>query len=234
MISSHPFPVFLSLAGARCVVIGLGDVGARKADNLLACDVGELLVLDWRPPESLSPASRRILKESRVTFARRGFADADAEDALLVFAATSDPDENLRITEICKKRHVLCNCVTDPEIGDFILPATARQGALCAALSTSGQSPLLARQWRLELENWLKPREKLAWLLGRLRGPILALGREQAYNSLIFRRIAESPIPHWLEHDEIAHCREWLEAELPGSMQPEINEIFTEYASIFA
>lgn len=234
MISSHSFPLFMSLADKHCVVAGLGEVGARKTENLLACGAGSILALDIKPVTGICAQGRSLLRDQRITFASRAFRPEDCANATLVFATTSDAAENRRIAAICRKARVLCNCATDPECGDFILPATARQGQLCAALSTAGQSPLLARQWRMELEEWLKPREKLAWLMGRLRAPVLALGCTAAFNAAFFRKIAESPIAHWLEHADIAPCRDWLLAELPPEMQSEIDNILADYATIFA
>lgn len=234
MDSSNHYPVFLALSGRTCTVAGLGQVGLRKLRGLLAVDVAHVLVLDTRPLAQLAPGLASLLKDERVRFESRSFCEEDARMSFLVFAATGDPAENLRISQLCKIWRTLCNCVTDPEEGDFILPATARQGQLCAALSTSGQSPLLAHQWRLELEDWLKPREKLAWLLGRLRGPVLALGMDYSHNSTIFRKIATSRVPEWLENNELSRCQAWLEAELPARLHPELALVFAEFANAFA
>lgn len=234
MDSSNHYPVFLALAGRACIVAGLGQVGLRKLRGLLACDAESVLALDTRLPGQLAPELAPLLEDRRVRFESRRFREEDAKTGFLVFAATADPEENLRISELCKKWRALCNCVTEPEKGDFILPATARQGRLCAALSTDGQSPLLARQWRLELEDWLKPREKLAWLMGRLRPPVLALGMDYSHNSMIFRKIATSRIPEWLENNELAKCQSWLESELPAVIHPELALVFAEFANAFA
>ena len=32
------YPIFVSLAGIHCLVVGLGQVGQRKLSGLLACD----------------------------------------------------------------------------------------------------------------------------------------------------------------------------------------------------
>lgn len=234
MYSSNHYPVFLTLSGRSCIVVGLGQVGLRKLRGLLATDAAHILALDTRRIAQLAPELAILLKDKRIRFESRCFSEEDAQGNFLVFAATADPEENQRISELCRKWRALCNCVTDPEKGDFILPATARRGCLCAALSTDGQSPLLAHQWRLELEDWLKPREKLAWLMGRLRGPVLALGMDYGHNSTIFRRIAASEIPEWLERNELARCRAWLEKELPASLHHELELVFAEFADVFA
>lgn len=233
MNSTKPYPIFLALKGRQCAVAGLGKVGRRKLGGLLEAGAGAVLALDRRPCGQLGAEARTLIADERVRFEARAFEPKDAEASFLVFAATSDAAENSRIAALCRRAKALCNCATDPPGGDFILPATARQGALCAALSTAGQSPLLARQWRIELENWLRPREKLAWLMGRLRAPVLALGNEQSHNSAIFKKIAESPIPAWLENGEAWRCRDWLRAALPAELRADLEAIFAEYDAIF-
>lgn len=234
MTSANPYPVFLALNEHKCVVVGLGGVGCRKLAGLLASRAQNVLALDLRPKAELSIEAAQLLKDARIKFENRCFTKEDASSSFLVFAATYDCEENLRIAQLCRETRTLCNCITDPAAGSFILPATARKGNLCAALSTAGQSPYLASQWRLELEDWLRPREKMAWLMGRIRAPLLALGNEHSHNSAIFRKIAESPIPHWLEHDDLLHCEEWLKTELPPELHQELALIFAEYAHAFA
>lgn len=136
---------------------------------------------------------------------------------------------------MCNLRKVLCNSVTEPQNSSFILPAVARAGSLSAAISTSGQSPRLARLWRQELEAWLMSKERLAWLLGRLRPLVQSLKLPQAENAAIFARIIDSPIPAWLEHsDDVDKCAKWLKNELPKDLSGHISQIFSEYKHVFA
>lgn len=215
MNSSVLYPIFLSLAGRECTIVGLGSVGCRKLQGLLATDATQILVLDVQPFSELSQTAHILLRDGRARFVQGRFSEAGCTPGSLVFACTSDKEENLRIALACRKRHALCNCATDPEAGNFIVPAIARKGSLCAALSTGGQSPALSRKWREELEAWLLPREKTACFLGKLRAAVLALGLAQHDNSLIFRQIADAPLAEWLANDEIDSCLDKLRNILP-------------------
>ena len=233
MNSTAPYPLFLKLGNRPCVVAGLGAVGCRKLAGLLAAGAANVLALDLRRFQELSGQARELLAAGGVKLERRGFEAEDARPGALVFAATSDRSENLRIARLCARKGALCNCATDPQAGDFIVPAIARKGRLTGALSTAGQSPALSAIWREELEKWLAGREKIAWLLGRLRGPILALGLGQEANAALFRKIAASPAADWLAHGEIAKCRAWLGAELPAGLAPDMENILTDYVHAF-
>lgn len=217
------YPLFLSLEGEHCLVVGLGEVGMRKLAGLLACGVGSVLALDTRPPrtswEDASGADgARLMADARVRLECRACTPADIRASRLVFAATGDAHENARIAGLCREARVPCNCASAPELGSFAVPAMARSGELCAALSTGGASPALARRMRRELEDWLAPHAALACFLGRLRPLVLAMGNDSRHNRELFRKVAASPLGAWLAAGDHARCRDWLAAELPSPL----------------
>lgn len=234
MYSSHSYPIFLSLAHRHCLIAGLGPVGQRKLAGLLGNNVGSVLVRELRPYEELEPQARDLLRDPRVSFGPGSCGASDIKASFMVFACAAAA-ENRRIAQLCQEFGILCDSATEPENGSFILPATARRGFLCAAISTGGQSPHLARIWRRELEDWLEPRQRLAWLMGRLRPLILDLGLPQPENARLMALIAASPLPRWLNSPgDIDKCHEWLKTRLPASAANRLARIFSEYAHAFA
>ena len=216
------YPVFLALEGRHCLVVGLGQVGRRKLAGLLDCGPASVLVLDTAPPAA---AAAPLLRDARVCFARRACTEKDVAGRVLVFAAPNSTAENRRVAAWCRRAGVLCNCASAPEEGGFQAPAVARRPPLGVALSTGGASPALARRWRGELETWLVPRARMAVLMGRLRPLILALGAETGQNTLLFRKLAESPLQQWLERNETERCRLWLQEALPPALHAHLAEL---------
>ena len=220
--STPLYPVFLSLVGIHCLLVGLGQVGQRKLSGLLDCNPASVLVLD---PAKPSPEAAALLRHGQTDFEQRAFTEADLTGRTLVFAATGSPSENSRIAALCAARGILCNSITLPEEGSFQVPAVARRAPLAAALSTGGASPALARRWKGELEQWLEPRSRMAALMGRLRPLVLALGDETGQNAQLFRKLAASSLQQWLEEDDREKCRCWLWAELPPALRDHIAEL---------
>lgn len=217
------YPLFLSLEGEHCLVVGLGEVGLRKLAGLLAAGAGSVLALDAAHAEAApegapGPDAAPLLADPRVRVERRPCTAADIAPCRLVFAATNDADENARIAALCREARVLCNCASAPALGQFAMPAVARSGELCAALSTGGASPALARSLRRELETWLEPRAALAHFLGRLRPLVLAMKLDTRHNTQLFRKVAVSPLGGWLAAGELDRCRDWLERELAPAL----------------
>lgn len=219
------YPLYLSLEGMRCLVAGLGQVGRRKLEGVLACNPAFVLVLDIDAPLPGDAALDDLLRHSSVRFERRACEEGDMQGMALVFAATGNDAENRRIAALCRRNGIWCNCASAPEEGSFQVPAVARKPPLAAALSTGGASPALARRWKGELACWLAPRARMACLMGRLRPLVLALGGETGQNTELFRKLAASPLQQWLEEKEMENCRQWLLAELPTELHAHIAEL---------
>ena len=219
------YPIFVSLAGIHCLVVGLGQVGQRKLSGLLACDPASVLVLDLAEPMANGAEAAALLQDPRVRFERRSCAQADLQGRALVFAATGSAAENSRIAALCAAAGILCNSASNPAEGCFQVPAVARHAQLAAALSTGGASPALARRWKGELQQWLEPRSRMAALMGRLRPLVLALGEDTGHNTRLFRKLADSPLQQWLEENDLENCLRCLQAELPPALHADIAEL---------
>ncbi len=164
-MSPVPFPMFVKLAGRRCVVVGAGAVAENKIAALQASGAKVAVIAPH--------ASHRVRAwqvEKRITWQEREYAGGDLEGAFVVIAATSRPDLNRAVYRDARARGVLCNAVDDPEYCDFYFPALLRRGDLQIAISTNGRSPALAQRLRRELERWFGPGYE-AWVahLGRHR-----------------------------------------------------------------
>ncbi len=144
------YPVFLDIAGKPVVVIGGGEVALRKVEGLL--DAGARVTVV--SPE-LHPDLRRLLDEGRVRHIEREYRPGDLEGYLLAFVGTDDREVNAAVAREGQERRVWVNAVDDPENCDFIMPGIVRRGDLVLAVSTSGDSPAMARKMREELEGFL-------------------------------------------------------------------------------
>ena len=217
------YPVFINLVGAKVLVVGTGAVGLRKLTALVNAGAGDILVLDIAPPV---PELTSFIVLPNVSFMQRGVEVADIEGRILVFAATGDAVENARIAALCATRGVLCNVVTDPELGTFHVPAIARKGGITAAFSTGGQSPALARCVREEAETWLDERfGVLAVFMGRLRPLILGLGNDSADNSILFRKLISSSLATALCVRDRTIVREIVRTHLPVTLHSHIEDL---------
>jgi len=131
------FPLALDLAHRRVLVIGAGEVGARKASQLSAAGAR----VDVIASEVLVPLPVNV-----ESVQQRAYQVGDLESVFLVVVATGDDQVNDRIIEEARERNVLVNVVDDPRRSNFFFTAVHRDGDVIVSVSTSGASPALA-QW---------------------------------------------------------------------------------------
>jgi uroporphyrin-III C-methyltransferase/precorrin-2 dehydrogenase/sirohydrochlorin ferrochelatase len=159
------FPIFLKLAGRRCLVVGGGSVAEAKMQGLVRCGA-EVRVI---APQA-SPAIRDAARSGLITLNERAFSPSDLTGVFLVVAATNSTELHAQIFRHCQQAGILCNAVDEPQRCDFYYPAVVRRGALQIAISTAGHSPSLAQRLRCELGEQFGP-EYAAWIeeIGRQR-----------------------------------------------------------------
>jgi precorrin-2 dehydrogenase/sirohydrochlorin ferrochelatase len=162
------FPMFLKLAGRRCLVVGAGKIAEEKIEGLLPTGA-EIRVV----ASEATPSVRSLAREKKIRWDARRFRKSDFKNIFLVVAATSSPKLHDEIYREAQRRGVLCNVVDDPPHCDFYYGSVVRRGALQIAISTAGQSPalsqrirkLLEKQFGSEYEEWIRvlgeAREKL-------------------------------------------------------------------------
>ncbi|MDH3354802.1 MAG: siroheme synthase CysG [Chromatiales bacterium] len=141
-------PIFLDLKAQPCLVVGGGDIAARKASLLLDAD-GAVTVVS---PE-LSSQMAQYVKEGRVEHLETTFDIPHLEGMRVVIAATDDRAVNELVSKECQSRSIPVNVVDNPDLCSFIMPSIIDRSPVQIAVSTGGSSPVLARILRARLES---------------------------------------------------------------------------------
>jgi precorrin-2 dehydrogenase/sirohydrochlorin ferrochelatase len=159
------YPVFVDLAGKPAVVVGGGAVAQRKVEVLLECGA-RVRVIAPRFTEGLRERGR----DGSVELVERSYREGDLAGAFISFACTDDHTVNVAVHDEAARNAQLCNVVDVPDLCSFIVPSIIERGDLTIAVSTSGNSPALAKRVKREIagfvgEEW----GTLNDILGRLR-----------------------------------------------------------------
>lgn len=219
----YNFPVYLSLEAANVAVVGGGKVGRRKIVSLCRARAASIQVFD--PSLSREDAEELAAMPSVSLFTRK-VEEADLLGKQLVFAASSDREENARVAAICASANILCNVADTPELGTFILPALTETNGLSAAFSTGGQSPALARRIRKESRFWLEENYgPLLIFMGRLRPLVLGCGLDSEKNAALFRKFVYSRLGDLLVARDRAAAGNLVAMLLPESLHGHIEEL---------
>lgn len=188
------YPIELNLRGRAALVVGLGAVGRRKA---LALARAGARVVGIDPAWSGSVEAVEIRREA--------YHEGHLSGMSLAVAAAAD-EVNRQVVADARRLGVWVCSASDPEDGDFTVPASWTSGALRLTVSTSGASPALAAVLRDRAAAALGPAAAgLAGLLAELRPAVKARVADPAVRRRIFTEWAD---PRWLELCE----REGLDA----------------------
>ena len=144
------FPLFLDLAGKPVLLVGGGDVAARKFALLGEAGAAVTVVAP-----ALGTVLTAALERGAIKQVAREFQAGDIDGQWLIVAATDDRAVNAAVAAAANAARIPCNVVDDRELSSFIMPAIIDRSPVQIAVSTGGTSPVLARLIRERLETLL-------------------------------------------------------------------------------
>lgn len=144
------FPAFLELRDRRVVVIGGGEVAARKTGLLLKAGARVRVVAP-----QLGAGVAALLAGGEIEHRAGEFTASDLDDAWLAVAATGDHAVNRAVATAAAQRRIFVNAVDDAAACSLQMPAIVDRSPLIVAIGTGGGSPVLARRVRARLEALL-------------------------------------------------------------------------------
>jgi precorrin-2 dehydrogenase/sirohydrochlorin ferrochelatase len=203
-MSGYPIAL-VNLADACCVVVGGGEVAARKVAALCAAGARPVVI-----SPVLCDALQCQVEDDEIDALQREYQPGDLAGVWLVIAATNDPATNEAVWQEAQSTGCLVNVVDDPERCNFHVPAIVRRGELTLSVSTSGNSPALARRIRRSLEQQFDAAyEPYLVLLGELRPLVQEKVTEQADRKVLWETLLEADVLDLLRAgaDEVARQR---------------------------
>jgi len=141
-------PIFLDIRAARVLVVGGGEVAARKVGLLRAAGAHVVVVAP-----AICPALADLKAAGEINHIERPFTVADVAGARVVIAATNHKATNKLVSQAASAAHVPVNVVDHPALCTFIMPSVIDRHPVLVAVSSGGASPVLARLLRARLET---------------------------------------------------------------------------------
>jgi uroporphyrin-III C-methyltransferase/precorrin-2 dehydrogenase/sirohydrochlorin ferrochelatase len=144
------FPLFLDARSLRCLIVGAGEVAARKLELIMKTPAHITVVAPWA-----CETVKRLAKNEKVTLIEREFIDSDLTDKDMVFIATDKSETNQAIHDLAREQIVLVNVVDNTPLCQFITPSIVDRSPIIIAMSSGGVAPVLLRYLRQKLETVL-------------------------------------------------------------------------------
>ncbi len=143
-------PIFLDLRDRHCLVVGGSETAARKAELLLRAGARVDVVA-----QELHEAWERLPHAELVTRVADCFAPALLDGKDVVIVVEEDAAVAKTISEAARARHIPVNVADKPALCSFILPSIIDRSPIMVAVSSGGESPVLARMLRARLETMI-------------------------------------------------------------------------------
>lgn len=161
-------PLFVDLKDRSCLVVGGGEIAARKAGLLIKANAKVTIVAP-----NISKSTQDFVNQKKATWVKDLFQSEHLSGTTIVIAATDHDSVNRDVYKQAKAKNILVNVADCPELCDFILPSILDRSPIVVAVSSGGKSPILARQLRARLETLIPPSYgNLASLVGRYRDAV--------------------------------------------------------------
>jgi len=162
------FPAFLDLVDRPVLVVGGGQMAAKRASMALRARARVRVVA----PE-LCPAFDEL---SGFEHIKRAFNAGDVDGMRMVLvAAADDPALEEQVSKVADAANVLVNVVDRFDISNFVMPSIVDRSPIVVGISSGGQAPILARLLREKLES-LVPNAlgRLADFAGNYKSQVMA------------------------------------------------------------
>jgi uroporphyrin-III C-methyltransferase / precorrin-2 dehydrogenase / sirohydrochlorin ferrochelatase len=203
-------PLFADLKQRPVLVVGGGEVAARKVDLLQRAGAEIRIVA-----QALSPELENLHQEARVHWLCRAFEPQQLDDVFLVIAATDDNVLNAEVYAEADKRRVLANVVDDQPRCSFIFPSIIDRSPLVVAVSSSGQAPVLARMLREKLEALLPVSiGRMADLAGGFRSKVKQQLSSVGARRRFWEKVFSGRFASLVASDQMVKAQQQLEQDL--------------------
>ncbi|AKC86836.1 NAD(P)-dependent oxidoreductase [Pseudoxanthomonas suwonensis] len=212
------YPLFADLEGREVLVVGGGEVAARKVAALLKAGAQVRLHAHEVPHPELADA----LAAGRIARLGGDFDPAWLDAVWLVVAATDDTAFNAGLAAEAGRRRRLVNVVDDAALSSFQVPAVVERAPLVVAISSGGAAPMLARRVRERLETLLDPSlGVLAALFGEYRDRIRARLPDLAARRRWFERVLDGRMERAFEGGGAAAVEAAFAQEVARAAEPQ-------------
>lgn len=206
-------PTFLDIKDQTCLLVGAGDVAARKLALLKSAGAVVRIV-----SPACSPAINAQVDGDRIVHVPSVFEPDHLDGCHLVISATDDQAVNAAVAAAAKARHVPVNVVDSPEQCSFIVPAIIDRDPITVAVSSAGTSPVLARWIRSRIETLLPHGiGKLAAFMGERRAAVQAALPEVGARRLFWEKLIKGLLPTTLSRGKTNEAEKMFHQALDQS-----------------
>lgn len=183
-------PIFMNITNRLCVVIGGGEVAARKVTMLLKANAAITLC----SPE-LCHELQDLVNAGKINYINADFEASQLAGACMVIAATDDEGVNTEVSIAAKVLNIPVNVVDAPNLCTFTMASIVERSPIVIAISSEGNAPVLARYIRTKIETMLPTGYgRIAHIAGEFRDKVKAKFATTQERRIFWEGVLQGPI----------------------------------------
>ena len=224
-------PLFHNLKCRRVIVIGGGEIALRKVRLVAEADayitiVAKEICTDLVEMRDMN-AKKGIYNLELITALYQQQHIENIPDAVLVIAATNDPELNREVSKHAQQAHMLSNVVDDPGYSTVIFPSIVDRSPIQIAISSGGDAPVLVRLIRTQLESLFPAgMSKLAALAGSFREKVKAKFSNGADRKAFWEEVFGGPIAEQAYSNNLDEAERLLAEKLETTEEFKTGEVY--------
>lgn len=183
-------PIFMNITNRPCVVIGGGEVAARKVSMLLKANAKVILV-----SPNICHELQTLADARKIQYVEGIYRAELLQDACLVVAATDDANVNTAVSRDAKALNIPVNVVDSPDLCTFTMASIVERSPIVIAISSEGNAPVLARYIRTKIETMLPAGYgRIAAIAGEFRDQVKAKFVTTQERRIFWEGVLQGPI----------------------------------------
>ena len=203
-------PIFVNIKNRNCLVVGGGEVAARKIALLRQAGARITVV----SPQLCTELTEQLSGGNIVHHAET-LRPEHLDDAVLVIAATDDHSVNQQVSVAAGKLRIPVNVVDNPDLCSFIMPSIVDRSPILVAVSSGGASPVLARLLRARLETMIpEAYGRLAAYAGSFRERVKKHFSHPAKRRMFWEKELQGPFAEMVFAGKDQAAQDYLERAL--------------------
>lgn len=216
-------PLSFRLKNSIALIVGGGSVALRKARLLLKAEATIQVVAP-----DISTELQSLVEGAGGHCRAKPYDESDLDQASIVIVATNDKALNQQISQQAQARKLPVNVVDQPDLCSFIMPAIIDRSPLTIAISSAGQSPVLARLLRGKVESTIPASYgKLGAFAGKFRQQVKQRFTDINQRRKFWEKILEGPIAEMVLAGNTQRAEESLETLLvAGDSEQDAGEVY--------
>jgi uroporphyrin-III C-methyltransferase/precorrin-2 dehydrogenase/sirohydrochlorin ferrochelatase len=208
-------PLYFKTRQMPCLIVGGGQVAARKIEMLLAA--GCLLTV---VAPAIDDSIRKAVDAGVLNWRARAYAAGDCEGFQLVVAATPHEGVNRAVSLEARRLGIPVNVVDAPELCTVMFAAVWRDGPLTISVSSGGAAPFMAAEIRDRISRVVDGMGAWVEAAGKFRAAVRSEVADPAERDRLYRLFAARThflLPENLpESQALADWLKWLNLSGPS------------------